>query len=45
MGTRARILTSSLIIDGNPEFATVLRVVQALGLRLCVAPANSEPIA
>ncbi|HEX3974253.1 MAG TPA: hypothetical protein VHX19_23170 [Stellaceae bacterium] len=26
--------------DGNPEFATVLRVMQALGLKFSVAPAN-----
>ena len=24
--------------DGNPEFATVMRVAHALGLRLCVTP-------
>ena len=27
-------LYKSLSVDGNPEFATVLRVVRALGLRL-----------
>jgi probable addiction module antidote protein len=29
-------LYKSLTIEGNPEFATVLKVVQALGLRLQV---------
>lgn len=29
---------SSLSTDSNPEFAAVMRVIQALGLRLCVSP-------
>ena len=37
-------LYKSLSADGNPEFATVLKVVRALGLRLCAtvpeAPVN-----
>jgi probable addiction module antidote protein len=31
-------LYKSLSTTGNPEFATILKVVQALGLRLCVQP-------
>ena len=44
-GVSRESLYRALSADGNPEFATVLRVVQALGLRLCVAPANREPAA
>jgi len=32
-------LYKSLSQEGNPEFATVLKVVQALGLRLTATPA------
>lgn len=31
-------LYKALSIDGNPEFATVLKVVQSLGLRLQIVP-------
>ena len=31
-------LYKALSSDGNPEFATVLRVLKALGLRLSVSP-------
>jgi len=31
-------LYKALSIEGNPEFATVLKVLQALGLRLQVVP-------
>jgi probable addiction module antidote protein len=31
-------LYKALSIDGNPEFSTVLKVLQALGLRLQVVP-------
>ena len=31
-------LYKALSSDGNPEFATVLRVFKALGLRLSVTP-------
>ena len=34
--TRAR-LYKALSADGNPEFATVLKVIKALGLKLTVA--------
>jgi len=44
-GVSRESLYRALSADGNPEFATVLRVVRALGLRLCVAPANPEPAA
>jgi probable addiction module antidote protein len=33
-------LYKALSTDGNPEFATVLRVVRALGLRLHALPAK-----
>jgi probable addiction module antidote protein len=36
-------LYKSLCREGNPELATVLRVVRALGLRLHVSPQNSAP--
>ncbi len=32
----------ALSSDGNPEFATVLKVVQTLGLRLHAAPARGS---
>ncbi len=44
-GVSLESLYRALSADGNPEFATVLRVVHALGLRLCVAPTNREPAA
>jgi probable addiction module antidote protein len=31
-------LYKALSIEGNPEFATVLKVLQSLGLRLQVVP-------
>jgi probable addiction module antidote protein len=34
-------LYKALSPDGNPEFATVLKVVRALGLRLHAAPARA----
>lgn len=34
-------LYKALSIQGNPEFATILRVVNALGYRLTVTPANA----
>jgi probable addiction module antidote protein len=39
-GVSRESLYRSLSTDGNPEFATVLRVVRALGLRLSAAPAK-----
>lgn len=35
-------LYKALSAEGNPEFATVLRVVEALGLRLHAAPASGD---
>jgi probable addiction module antidote protein len=35
-------LYKALSPEGNPEFATVLKVVKALGLRLCTTTAQSE---
>ena len=29
--------------NGNPEFATVLRVIGAMGIRLTAKPANAKP--
>jgi probable addiction module antidote protein len=37
-GVSRESLYRSLSTDGNPEFATVMRVAQALGLRLSVTP-------
>lgn len=39
-GLSRESLYRALSSDGNPEFATVLRVVEALGLKLTVAPAE-----
>jgi probable addiction module antidote protein len=38
-GLRRESLYKALSSDGNPEFATVLKVVQALGIKL-----NAEPM-
>lgn len=37
-------LYKSLSTGGNPEFATVLKVVHALGFRLTAAPLAAQPI-
>jgi probable addiction module antidote protein len=39
-GVSRESLYRALRADGNPEFATVLRVVRALGLQLSAAPAR-----
>lgn len=35
-------LYKSLSEDGNPEFSTVLKVVEALGLKLTAVPSDSD---
>ena len=35
-------LYRALSADGNPEFATILRVVRALGIRLSAAPLEAK---
>jgi probable addiction module antidote protein len=35
-------LYRALGVDGNPEFATVLKVIKALGLRLHAEPAHTH---
>jgi probable addiction module antidote protein len=37
-GLERESLDKALLIEGNPEFATVLKVLQTLGLRLRVVP-------
>ena len=39
-GLSRESLYKALRADGNPEFATVMRVMQALGLKFSVTPAN-----
>lgn len=41
-GVSRESLYRSLSTDGNPEFATVLCVIRALGLRLSAVPAGRE---
>jgi probable addiction module antidote protein len=41
-GVSRESLYRALSADGNPEFATVLRVVRALGLRLSATPARTH---
>jgi probable addiction module antidote protein len=41
-GVSRESLYRALSAGGNPEFATVLRVVRALGLRLTAAPAKAK---
>lgn len=44
-GVSRESLYRALSAEGNPEFATVLRVVQALGLRLSALPAHTNKVA
>lgn len=44
-GVSRESLYRSLSTDGNPEFATVLRVVRALGLRLSATPVQRKKLA
>ena len=44
-GLSRESLCRALSAEGNPEFATVLRVVHALGLRLRAISAAREPAA
>ncbi len=37
-------LYKALSASGNPEFATVMKVVAALGLKLHAAPANADAV-
>lgn len=41
-GLSRESLYKSLSTEGNPEFATIMRVIQSLGLRLSVASAESK---
>jgi len=41
-GLRRESLYKALSPDGNPEFATVLKVVQALGIKLNAEPTHSQ---
>ncbi len=41
-GVSRESLYRALSADGNPEFATVMRVVQALGLKLTAVPAHGK---
>jgi probable addiction module antidote protein len=42
-GLSRESLYKALSSEGNPEFATVLRVLKALGLRLSVTPVEPAP--
>jgi probable addiction module antidote protein len=44
-GVSRESLYRALSAEGNPEFATVLRVVRALGLRLSAVPARRVDVA
>ena len=44
-GVSRESLYRALSADGNPEFGTVMRVVQALGLQLSVTPAHPGNVA
>jgi len=41
-GLRRESLYKALSPEGNPEFATVLKVVQALGIKLNAEPTHSQ---
>ncbi len=42
-GLNREILYKALSADGNPEFATVLKVIHALGISLHALPSHSAP--
>ncbi|MBX9946998.1 MAG: putative addiction module antidote protein [Reyranella sp.] len=42
-GLTRQALYKALSSEGNPEFATVLKVVRALGFRLHPEPTSAEP--
>jgi probable addiction module antidote protein len=42
-GLRRESLYKALSPEGNPEFATVLKVVQALGIELHAEPSHAQP--
>ena len=44
-GVSRESLYRSLSTDGNPEFATVLRVLHALGLQLSATPVRHKKLA
>ena len=44
-GLSRESLYRALSAEGNPEFATVLRVVSAMGLRLATTPSGERKIA
>ena len=44
-GVSRESLYRALSADGNPEFATVLKVMRALGLQLSAAPLRAEKVA
>jgi len=44
-GVSRESLYRALSADGNPEFATILRVVRALGLQLSVTSSRPEKVA
>jgi probable addiction module antidote protein len=44
-GMSRESLYRALSADGNPEFATILRVVRALGLQLSVTPIDHKHVA
>lgn len=41
-GVSRESLYRTLSDEGNPEFATVMRVVRAFGMKLSVAPAHND---
>lgn len=41
-GLSRESLYKALSAEGNPEFATVMKVLRALGMRVAVAPANQN---
>lgn len=43
-GLSRESLYKALSPKGNPEFATVLKVVRALGIKLHAEPANAQPL-
>lgn len=42
-GVSRESLYKALSADGNPEFATIMKVMKALGLHVSVEPAEDKP--
>ncbi len=42
-GVSRESLYKALSVDGNPEFATIMKVMKAMGLHMTIEPAEKKP--